>query len=317
MSKLYEYGERKLLELFVFQFLEAPEFKDEDAAILNLGEEFLILNIDTFVESTDRPMGMSYYDIGWHCIAMAASDVVTKGALPKGVVVSITAPSLLHVKSFEDIIRGIRGACDYLGCGYYGGDLGSGAELVISAACFGLTKKAIRRSGAKVGDSVWVTDDFGKSGLALHYLLFNGSPIEGIGEVIQEFFRPKIERKYALALQEVATASMDSSDGLAVTLNDLASASKIAIELNYIPISPVAIRYAETNSIDPLDLALYAGEEFIIVFTSNKSDEEIVKVFRELRLKEPIKIGEVVEGSGVLLEGRKIPRKGWEHFSKM
>ncbi|MEM2222907.1 MAG: thiamine-phosphate kinase [Candidatus Korarchaeota archaeon] len=317
MPKLRDYGEKKLLESVVYPFLESPEFKNEDAVILSLGGEFLVMNIDTFVESTDKPRGMSYYDVGWRSVVMSASDVITKGALPRGVIVSITAPGSLDVKSFEDIIKGIRNACNFLNCGYYGGDLGDGAELVISVACFGLARKTIRRSGAKVGDSVWVTDHFGNSGLALHYLLSNGSPIESIDVVVQEFLRPKIESKYALALQKVATASMDSSDGLAVTLNDLASASGVAIELDHVPIYSHVISYANVNNLDPLDLALYAGEEFIIVFTSDRSDEEVLKVFKELKLREPIKVGRVTEGSGVFLGGRKIPRKGWEHFSKM
>ena len=316
MMRLSDLGERKLLKEIVFKYLESPDFEDEDAAILRFGNEFFVINVDTFVESTDMPRGMTYYDVGWKSVMMAVSDIVAKGAVPKGVLVSITASENLDVSAFEYILRGIRAACDFLGCWYVGGDLGAGKDLVVSVVCFGLTKKVIRRSTAKVGDSVWVTDLFGISGLALHYLLRDGIPIENIDNILQNFFRPRIDIKYALALQSLATASMDSSDGLAVTLNDIASASNVAINLHKIPISPLAIDYANRNDLDPMDLALFAGEEFIIVFSSDRPDSEIFEVFEKLGLRKPIKIGEVVEGRGVFFEEKKIPRKGWEHFSK-
>jgi len=314
---LFDLGERRILKEIIFKYLESPEFMDEDAALLSMGDGFLVVNVDTFVKSTDAPKGMRYGDMGWKSVIMAASDVIVKGAEPKAVLISLTVPMDLEVSIFESVISGIRDACDLIGSWYVGGDLGSGKELVISAVCLGLTERVIRRRDAKIGDSVWVTDLFGVSGLVLHYLLHGGEPLEGMMEkFLQEFFRPKIDAKYASALRHVATSSMDSSDGLAVTLNDISLASNVAIELYSIPISPHAVEYAEKNGLDPLELALYAGEEFIIVFTTDKSDDEVYRVFRNFGLKRPIKIGKVVRGHGVYFEGRRIPRKGWEHFAR-
>jgi len=317
MMDLGRLGERKILENIIFKYLDSERrYIDEDAIFVRVGNKYVIMNVDTFVRSTDMPKNMEYYHAGWRTVTMTMSDIVAKGGSPEAFLCSITAPVNMDEKDFEDIIVGIRDACNFYRCRYIGGDLGSGEDLVISGIGIGLSDKFIARSGAKIGESVWVTGEFSISAVALHFLLVGGKKITGLETVVKKFFRPIVEPNIALALREVASSSIDSSDGLAISLNEISRLSNVAIVLEKIPIADVVNDYARINNLDPLEMALYCGEEYEIIFTTGLPEREVYSIFKRLGLKRPIKIGSVTRGVGVYYDGKRIPRKGWEHFKK-
>ncbi len=313
--RLSELGERRILEGIIFEYISNDNiFVDEDAFPLPCGRGVMIVNVDTFVESTDAPSGIDYYSIGWKTVTMTFSDVIAKSGLPTYLMCSISAPSNMEIKHIRELLDGIKRACEYYGCKYIGGDFGGSEDLVITGVGIGISDRFIPRSGAKEGDSVWATNEFSVASIALHYLLQSGTATRGIESVLREYMRPKINPKIAIVLRELATAAIDSSDGLAVSLNDIANKSGVAIILDRIPVASEVYQYAKLNNLDPLSLALYCGEEFEIIFTTDKPEETVIEKFRAMGLKEPIKIGYVEKGSGVFYAGKKIPRKGWEHF---
>jgi thiamine-monophosphate kinase len=111
---------------------------------------------------------------------------------------------------------------------------------------------------------------------------------------------------------------MDSSDGLAYTLNELSKSSNLCFKIYNIPIAKEAIEFAKLNSLNPEELALYGGEEYEIVFTVKKDKwNEVLEIAKNKKF-EIIKIGEVFPGRGVFLVKNskeiEIPYKGWEHF---
>lgn len=310
-------GERKILESIVFKYLDSEQkYIDEDAIFVRIGNKNIITNIDTFVKSTDMPKNMRYYHVGWRIVTMTMSDIIAKSGVPQVFLCSITAPISMDERNFEDVILGIRDACGYFRCKYLGGDLGCGEDLVISGVGIGLSDKFITRSEAKVGETVWVTGEFSISAVALHFLLFGGKKIMGLEAIIEKFFRPTVEPDLALALRDIASASVDSSDGLAVALNEISRLSSVAIVLECVPVAKAVYDYARANNLDPMEMALYCGEEYEIIFTTKASEDEVYEVFEKYRLRRPIKIGIVRRGTGVYYGGKRIPRKGWEHFRK-
>lgn len=318
--KLKELGERKILEKIVFPYLDVnanPLGLDEDAVAFKLADErYLIINVDTFVRKTDAPPQMNYYEMGFKVVVMTISDLLAKGAIPSFLLLSISAPPDLSDNELESIVMGVKAACERYRAYFLGGDLGAADDIILTGIGVGFSSKLIPRNGATPGDTVWATGMFGLTGAALHHFLKEGhAPKTLLSTITGAYFYPPLSVEDGMAISKIAVAAMDSSDGLAVTLNTIARMSKVRIELETIPIAKEALEYAKINKIDPYELALFAGEEFEIIFTvRDLADNEVIKIFQECNARTPIKIGRVVEGSGVYFRGMKIPERGWEHF---
>ena len=317
--RLKELGERKILEDIIFNYIELDPnqlSKNEDAVALKINNEYIVVNVDTFVRETDAPPKMTEFHMGYRVVTMTISDLISKGAIPEVLLLSISAPSELNIDELKALLNGVKKACEKYNTKYLGGDFGEASDLILTGIGLGKTKKLIHRNTALPGDSIWVTGPFGNSGAALHYLLHNGSGEKGlIDTILENYFFSPLNLNDGKALRDIASAAMDSSDGLAVTLNTLANQSGIMMEIHNVPVSDIARKYAARNGLDPLDLALFAGEEFEIVFTvRGLSDEDVLNHFRSYDARPPIKIGIAKEGSGVFLDKKRIPAKGWEHF---
>lgn len=317
--RLRDLGERKILRDIVFNYLDTNENElgiDEDAVAIKLDDEYLVVNVDTFVESTDAPPRMTRYQMGYRVVIMTISDLISKGALPKFILISISAPKDLKKEDLRELLSGIKDACNKFEASYLGGDLGASEDLVLTGVGFGTTRKLIHRNTALPGDTVWVTGPFGISGAALHYLIHGGKGNRNlVRQILRNYFFSRLSLNEGKAIQEIATAAMDSSDGLAITLNTLAEQSKVMIELNRLPVSKLAVEYADSNNINLIDLVFFSGEEFEIIFTvRDLSDSKVMAIFKKNNARPPIKIGVVKEGRGVFYQGKKIPYKGWEHF---
>lgn len=150
-----------------------------------------------------------------------------------------------------------------------GGDTNEASNLVISISLFGIAKKTevVLRSGAKHGDIVAVTGFFGKTAAGLK-ILVDGfeAPAKIRRALVESVLMPKARLKEGLALSQIkaVTASIDSSDGLAWSLHEIARASKVGFLINKLPIADEAEKFAETHNLDPLELALYGGEEKVM-----------------------------------------------------
>lgn len=320
--KIYELGEREVLERVIFPLLDKNINEldiDEDAVAIKLDDShFLVINTDTFVKKTDAPALMEYRQMGIRVVTMSVSDLFAKGALPKGFLLAASVPAYLDLDSFREIILGIKDACKKYNMSFLGGDLGGADDVVLTGIAFGFSERIIRRDSARPSDTVWVTGDFGISGAALHYMLNKGKAEEHIIScILDKYFNPQISLSDAKGLIRCASAAMDSSDGLAITLHTLARKSKVKIVLDKIPLNSVVIEYAKLNKADPIKFALYGGEEFEIVFTvRNMNDNEVIKIFKKHGARKPIKIGKIEKGEGVFYGNKRIEERGWQHFTK-
>jgi thiamine-monophosphate kinase len=114
------------------------------------------------------------------------------------------------------------------------------------------------------------------------------------------------------------TASIDSSDGLAISLHELKKMSNVGFSLTEIPIAPETLKFAELYNLNPEDLALYSGEEYELVLTITPKKWESTKSLVEKIGGTLIAIGKATENKQILFQKdnvrREIPYKGWEHF---
>jgi len=330
MVRASDLGERKIIEI-LRENLEMPRdtvlpFGDDASAISLPGGLAGVLKTDMLVAKTDVPPGMSIEQAARKAVVMNISDFAAKGVRPLAIMVSVGLPSSLTREEIVQLGRGLNEGAREYGTFVIGGDTGEADDLIISCSLFGVCDPGslVARSGARVGDIVAVTGPFGNTGAGFKILLEGMEPPLGVREnILRSVYMPKAQLRVGLMLAEkrLASASIDSSDGLAWCLHELSLASKIGFELDIIPVSAEARVFAEAQHLSPEDLALYGGEEYEIVLTvpSGKLEESVIAA--EMIGSKILPIGRVVapERGIVLKEGRsekKLLIRGWEHFSK-
>jgi len=176
------------------------------------------------------------------------------------------------------------------------------------------------RSGAVARDILAVTGFFGKSAAGLHLLLGGCLASKNAKTLVDAVLMPEARLMEGLALGGcgVVSASMDSSDGLAWTLHELAHSSNVGFELDKVPVAPEVKRFAEQNSLDASELALYGGEEYELVLTVKPEGWAAALAAVEAVGGQLLPIGKVTKDKRIILrvnnEEHPIDSRGWEHF---
>lgn len=302
--------------------MPAP-FGDDVSAVTLDESRVAVLKMDMLVGKTDVPRGMSLWQAARKAIVMNVSDFAAKGVQPKAALVALGLPGNLLQKDIEEIARGLNSGARQHGAYVVGGDTSEATDLVIAVSLFGTAEKAalMLRGGAKVGDIVAVTGFFGKSAAGLRVLLDGLAVSEELHEVlVSAVFMPEARLKEGLALSgsHAVTASIDSSDGLAWSLHELAKMSNVGFLVNSLPVASEVKRFAEFNGLDAVELALYGGEEYELVITVKPKmwaeAEAVVEAVGGMLLP----FGRVVRDKQLVMEinGKKRPieARGWEHF---
>lgn len=308
VERVWKFLRRDPCELLGFDDAQAVELKGK-----------IVANLDVFDEVTDWLPGMTLRDVGWKSVVMGVSDVLVKGAKPLGVMLGLGLPEeLLDVA--DDLFIGIREACDDLGVHLWGGDTGSSDHLYIAVVAIGVADKLVARRGAKPGDLLMVasTGDGIETPVAYEVLL-KGAPLcSKAHEAIRKAFRPRLVRaEFWLEITEYVTASIDDSDGFALSLHQLAESSGVKLVLDRVPMSSALVECAEAWGINPVEMALYAGgEEYSFIFTvPHKGEGEVIEKARKHGVR-VWKIGRVEEGAGVYLRDYgEVEKRGWIHFA--
>jgi len=329
LTALKAIGERKVIELILEQLEKMPlmpiPFGDDVSAYPIGDNQLMILKTDMLVDKTDVPPGMSLWQAARKAVVMNISDFAAKGAKPKVMLVSLGLPKKLNEKDIREIGAGLNAGAREYGTHVVGGDTGEASDLVISLSMFGMAEKdkVMLRSGAKPDDLVAVTGAFGKTAAGLKIMLNNLEAPQKIREpLVDAVLMPHAQLKEGLALSrtKAATASIDSSDGLAWSLHEIAKASKVGFVINKLPTATEAEKFAEISGLDAQELTLYGGEEYELVVTIKpklwkKAERAVGKVGGKLLL-----VGKATSEEGVVLEiGKKrriIEPRGWEHFRK-
>ncbi|MFB6162600.1 MAG: thiamine-phosphate kinase [Halococcoides sp.] len=266
----------------------------DDAAIV----DGTAITIDMLHDRADFPTGVTDRTIGWRSVAVSLSDLAAVGADPVGAVGAYGAPEF-EADALDSFIEGARGVCEAVGTEYVGGDLDIHAERTVATAAVGRVDRTIGRSGATPGEAVCVTGTLGRGAAA--YRLFEAGDAERANELYR--FLPRIAAGRALASH--AGAMMDSSDGLARSLHQLAAASDCGFAIDReLPIDPALDAFDDADS-----LATTFGEDFELVVTLSTDAIERARSSVPVALT---RIGTVTE-SGVTREGDSMPDRGYVH----
>jgi thiamine-monophosphate kinase len=320
-------GERRIIEIIRSRLDLMPRMSvpfGDDVSAYDVGNDSLaVLKTDMLVDKTDVPRGMSLWQAARKAVVMNVSDFAAKGVCPAAILVSLGLPKGLSQKEIEEIGDGLNAGAREYASYILGGDTGEASDLVISVSLFGLARKGelMLRSGATPGDLVAVTGSFGKTFAGLRILLDKiHLPRKTRRVLVDSVLMPHARLSEGLALNRTraVTAAIDSSDGLAWSLHEIGKASKIGFLIDTLPIADEAKWFAEASRFDPVELALYGGEEYELVLTVkpglwSRAERAVQEVGGKL-----LPIGKVTAERSILLEvgGRKraIQARGYEHF---
>ncbi len=319
-------GEREVIDLLTRIYRrdsKLPLDYDDDVAAVPINPRtWMILKSDMLMASTDIPPGMKLWQAARKAIVATVSDFAAKGVRPQALMVSLGLPAALGRKELEEIGRGLaRGCADY-GCRIVGGDTGQSEDLAIDCIGAGVANpsRLIRRKGARPGDIVAVTGWFGNSAAGLR-LLLSGKKASSQDDrrLVEAVLLPEARLGEGLLLAKagVATSSIDSSDGLAWSLHEIARCSKVSIGLDKVPIAPEAERYGRRTRVSPVELALFGGEEYELVLTLKA--REFGRAKRLVPSLIPIgRVGKGPPAVGANIGGRlvKVEPRGYEHFTR-
>lgn len=285
----------------------------DDCAILQIaaGEEALVTTDFSLEGVHFRRDWQSAACIGHRCLARGLSDIAAMGGRPVAAFLSLAVPSKLSQSWVDGFFAGLLRLVRRYKFELAGGDTAQSLTGVLAdIVIVGAVKRgtALRRSGSKVGDQIYVTGKLGESAATLELLRARKVERRDI------FPEPRIVIGEWLRKNRIATAAIDVSDGLSTDLAHVCEESGVGavIEAEAIPIHPAAQHFKSERA---LELALHGGEDYELLFTAPRS----IDVPRRIAGVKVTRIGEIVPARNkihIVQDGRKavlFPR-GWEHF---
>jgi thiamine-monophosphate kinase len=290
----------------------------DDAALCRAGRgQETVLTCDWFLEGMHFLRDKHPPDaVGWKCLARAASDIAAMGGAPRCFLLSLALPANCTGKWLIGFLLGLRRAARRLGCRLAGGDTTRWKEILINVTVIGelSAARAVLRSGAHAGDLLYVSGTLGEAEMGLRQLRRE----RGLGHVPKACIRkylypePRLALGQWLALNRLASAMMDLSDGLSSDLPRLCSQSGVGARLEAARLP----RIPRIDREDGLKLALHGGDDYELLFAVRpKNAPKIASKFRGLALT---RIGEITREKKVLLEegGKSSPLAsyGWDPF---
>jgi thiamine-monophosphate kinase len=305
-------GERKAVNEFqlIKRFFQQPSLAfsnpylrqgiGDDCATFNIPSEYdLHLSLDTLVEGVHFPFQANPFDIATRALAVSISDLAAMAAIPVGFTLAITLPSKdeTWLKQFSD---GLIQAAQFYQCPLIGGDTTKGPSLVISLQVHGITNagEGLKRSGAQVGDKVYVNGNLGDGAGALPLVLDRPELNTGLA---RQFYAPLAQIDFGQKIKTYASSCMDISDGLVQDLNHICAASGVGMKIDpaLIPMSEELIQtYGKGQA---LEYALTGGDDYQLAYTANQCQQGIY-------------IGDVVQGQAVKMLGMDMTNTGFQHF---
>lgn len=294
---------RRLLALWG----EAASGVGDDAAVLDIpAGERLVVSADSSVENVHfRREWLSPRAIGWRTTAAALSDLAAMAATPLGVLVSLSLPERWR-GDLEELARGMGDAVLAARTTIVGGDLTTAGELTIAITVLGHAAAPLSRSGARAGDSLYVTGALGAPRAAIAALLRGEEPAPALRARFEHPV-PRLAEARWLAANGVH-AGVDISDGLAGDAAHLAAASGVGIDLRLDALPVVA-------GLAPLD-AVASGEEYELLVAASSIDTAAFEREFGVPLTAIGKVARGEPGVRAWLAGERVALPGgFDHFS--
>lgn len=294
----------------------------DDCALLTVAEkQLLAISTDTLVSGIHFLADIDPADLGYKALAVNLSDLAAMGADPAWLSLALTLPEVNEewLKAFSD---SLFEQMNYYGMQLIGGDTTRG-PLSMTLTIHGLIPagRALTRSGARIGDWIYVTGTLGDSaaGLAILQDRLQVTDRTSRDYLLARHLRPQPRVLQGQALRDLASSAIDISDGLISDLRHVLNASECGarIELDELPMSQTLTSNAEADQ--ALRWALTGGEDYELCFTVPEINRGALEVALSHLGADYTCIGQI----GPQSEGMKfyrdqqeveLPWSGYDHF---
>jgi thiamine-monophosphate kinase len=313
----------------------------DDAAVIKPGGKHLLVTTDMMVEGVHFDLRFTTaYQLGFKLISVNVSDIYAMGGTPHHALLNIAMSGQIPSEFVHMLLNGVKDALKHYHAVLVGGDLSSTkGGISLSATLIGSTGKYIVRSGARVGDRIYVTGSLGDSICGLHILkklrrtlpiglkhtradcslwksagALHSGPVRSrlswatVEPLLRRHLLPEARKPRGKVND--ATAMMDISDGLLIDLTRLCNESGTGAKIyeEKIPISTEMREAALRLGMDPLNLALTGGEDYELLFTAPERKKIRAMYIGEITDSERV----IVSASG---KERAFSAEGYQHFS--
>jgi thiamine-monophosphate kinase len=305
----------------------------DDAAAIKFAAKKILITSDMLLEGIHFDLSFTtFYQLGYKVLAVNISDIFAMGGNPKYFLLNLGVPKIYDSKDIHELYSGIMKIAKKFGVVIVGGDTCASRQgLMLSGTLIGYADRIIMRSGANIGDGIFVTDTLGDSAMGLMILKKLGRKIpirvqnekckmknvkftvhssrftvHGVLPLLKRHLMPEPQ---PLKDARKVTSMIDVSDGLLIDLSHICDESKVGaiIYKKRIPVSRELVDIAKDLNMDPIKFALTGGEDYVLLFTAPPH----IKT-KAVRIGEIIKKGRFIVDS----KGGKKPFKaeGYEHF---
>jgi thiamine-monophosphate kinase len=299
-------------------------------AVLGVGDDCALVDVtngmdlavstDTMVSGTHFFPDVDPENLGHKALAVNLSDMAAMGAMPYWAMLALTVPNVNHdwlaafAKGFFDLAQEYN-------VSLIGGDTTRG-PLTLTVTIMGEVPAgaALRRSGAKAGNDVWVSGNIGDAALAVAHR--HGRLVLGEAdyrEAVMRLYEPSPRVALGQALRGLATAAIDVSDGLLADLTHICRLSNVGatVELASVPVSSIGLKHIETDA--GRNAIVAGGDDYELCFTAHPNSRDSIQELTDM-LGIPItRVGQIKRGKGVSLLGAdgkpvKVDGRGYDHF---
>jgi len=295
--------------------------------VAGIGDDCAILRVPAAKDSlvtTDFSLEGIHFRRDWHppesvghrCLTRGLSDIAAMGGEPLAAFLSLALPRDLPQAWVARFARSLIGLATRFGVSLAGGDTAQSpggilADIVVVGAV--PKGKALLRSGARVGDRIFVSGELGASAAAVQQMTKRKKKVTARDYPRHFYPEPRIQIGRILRGKGLAAAMIDTSDGLSTDLAHLCEESGIGAEVDAsrIPRARVGKLEREVN----LDLALHGGEDYELLFTV-RPGKRVPKQIDGVPLTE---IGRIIRSRRIFLrtgphQVQELKPRGWEHF---
>jgi thiamine-monophosphate kinase len=253
--------------------------------------------------------------VGYRCLARGLSDIAAMGGIPVAAFLSLALPKDLSQGWVDGFVKGLLQLADRFQVSLAGGDTAQSpngilADIVVIGSV--PKGKAIRRSGARPGDRIYVTGALGGAAAALK-LLFSGRELRPADYPCHFYPVPRIEVGRILREKSLASAMIDLSDGLSTDLGHICDESRVGAEIqaDAVPRAEIGKPAREVD----LKFALHGGDDYELLFTAPAGK----RVPSRIAGVDITQIGHVTQSKKVVLMNdrgvaHELRPQGWEHF---
>lgn len=299
-------------------------------AVLGVGDDCALVQVtngmdlavstDTMVSGTHFFPDVDPENLGHKALAVNLSDMAAMGAMPYWATLCITLPNVDHAW-LAAFAKGFFDLAQEYNVSLIGGDTTRG-PLTLTVTIMGEVPAgaALRRSGAKAGNDIWVSGNVGDAALAVAHRQGKLQLDEAdFKEASLRLYEPTPRVALGQALRGVATAAIDISDGLLADLTHICRLSGVGatVDLNSVPVSSIGARHIGTDAGRSAIVA--GGDDYELCFTAHPNSRDSIEELTDVLGIPLTRIGQVKRGKGVSLVGpegkaMKVDGRGYDHF---